>query len=335
MFHSSNLACGRPLLLRDLAEGWRGSNVKDASPEWTGYTPGTKKKYTWVLDGILQEYGDAPVEVLEDLRIKQVLTQFADGEGDKPRGSDERLRVLGSLLKFAHRRGFVRFNQLRGRKERGCANSYAHAFWTEQQIIDYRLKADELGLGPAADAVEFMAWTGLFPDQARHCLPSHVLDTSLERGTARGLPENPMLPGARAFIRQLEGRRRQPGVHNLLVTAKGKAWGRSNMHRVMKKVHDAAGIKHVSYFDGHPVVTEITAMDLRKTWAIRLMRNGYSNEDIIFLTRWHEDAVRDLRNLASLGTPKSCDDLLWPEVLKTPSAPSSSAEENSSTPSVW
>ena len=132
------------------------------------------------------------------------------------------------------------------------------------------------------------------------------------------MPAYPLTTEARALLDKFEVRPRQWGVKHILVDSNGAPWGRASVLGKAKKIRDAAQIVHVDLANDAAVTRKKDIKDLTKTWAIRAMRAGATDDDIIMLRRWKRDDVADLRLLAELGDhidPNELDRLSWASSL--------------------
>jgi hypothetical protein len=311
------------MLVSDLIAHWRGERCLPSSAKWASYKTVVQTRYSRVLDALPQKIRDLPLAIFDDLRINDNLERWADGDGTTPCAARERLSVFSTLLEFGRTQGFVRRNPLKKISRREAAKRYPHVFWTDTDLAAFRITAEAMKLGHVADAVELMSLTGLHIGLATKVCFGHVLEVSIERpfdeDETRGLPELPLLPEAKDFIEELRKRDRKPAIEEILVTKRGRPWGISNLSNFILRITDAAGINHVDESFDPPVITKKTSKDLPKTWAIKLMRKGRSDDDIHSLTRWHRDDIRDLRLLAGLGEQKSMDRLVWPAQISSSS----------------
>jgi integrase len=155
--------------------------------------------------------------------------------------------------------------------------------------------------------LELVASTGLGVKEAINLTWDDVTDYYVFRPTAddnrprRGLPAYPLTPQARALLDDLIERPRKPGVVHVLVDSKGAPWGRAWISEHFKIVRDAAQIECTDFSADEPIARKKDIKDLSKTWAIRAMKAGATDDDIIMLRRWKADDVAELRLLAEFS----------------------------------
>jgi isopentenyl diphosphate isomerase/L-lactate dehydrogenase-like FMN-dependent dehydrogenase len=85
------------------------------------------------------------------------------------------------------------------------------------------------------------------------------------------------------------------------VDSKGAPWGRAWISEHFKIVRDAAQIQCTDFSGDQPIARKKDIKDLSKTWAIRAMKAGATDDDIIMLRRWKADDVAELRLLAEFS----------------------------------
>lgn len=81
-----------------------------ASAEYTSKAPKTKKDYDRYLDELRDEFGDMPIEALEDKRVRREFYAWRDKRSDTPRAADYGWAVLRRVLSIAKKRGIVSIN---------------------------------------------------------------------------------------------------------------------------------------------------------------------------------------------------------------------------------
>lgn len=81
-----------------------------AAAEYTSKADKTKKDYDRYLDELRDEFGDMPIEALEDKRVRREFYAWRDKRADKPRAADYGWAVLRRVLSIAKKRGQVAIN---------------------------------------------------------------------------------------------------------------------------------------------------------------------------------------------------------------------------------
>jgi integrase len=225
---------------------------------------------------------------------------------DTPSLANETLGVLKSFFDFARLKGLMGHNPAAQTKPMRPKRKYAHVFWTEEEIVRFRQVATRMGQRAVADFVELMALTGLggqeaidlrFSDVTEHIVYRPLLEKGRER---RGLPAYPLLLEAKDFISNLRRRPRHTNSDTVLVDANCAPWGRAWVLGHVKAISEQAQIVDVELTSGETEATLKTPKALAKTWAIKAMRSGATDDDIVTLRRWHRSDVAALRVYADL-----------------------------------
>jgi len=72
----------------------------ERSPSWKGLAESTKKTWSSSLKQIVERWGETPLTVRNDPRMKAKIVQWRDSRADTPREADLGVTVLRELLKF-------------------------------------------------------------------------------------------------------------------------------------------------------------------------------------------------------------------------------------------
>ncbi len=105
---------------------------KDSS-EFRGTAEKTRRDYLRYIRDIENRFGDMPLVVLDDPRIRQDFKAWRDGMADRPRTADLAWSVLARILSVAFDRGLIASNPCRagGRLYR---SERRDSLWTEPMI---------------------------------------------------------------------------------------------------------------------------------------------------------------------------------------------------------
>ena len=317
---ATNLASN--LTIDDLIVRWCGNPSCGIRPstDWLKRRQSTRSRYSLKLDEIRGRWGPRALGDFEGRKGRLLIGDWRSELQETPRAADELVRVLNSLFEFGRMEGLIRHNPAADIPELGCANDYAHVFWSDADLQRFRDVSHRMSLRPVADFIDLMALTGLGVEEAIRLRFDDVTDLIVYRPVIeearprRGLPAYPLLLEAKDFIENLKRRRRHFLTDTVLVDANGASWGRTWVQLQVKNVRDAAKIDHVDWTTGEAVVSPKHVKDLRKTWAVKAMRSGATDDDIATLTRWKPSDIAKLRTLASLR-PHVVDvtGLTWPE----------------------
>jgi len=133
--------------LRSLIRLWRSENPnRPSSPEWEKLAVTTKKTWGAALDAIEAKWGDVPLTVFNDARMKAKIVEWRDSRAATPRGADIGVTVLKSLLKFGTLRGKVLINVAEGVPAL-CGKNHAdraEIIWTTDDLLLFEKAASEL-----------------------------------------------------------------------------------------------------------------------------------------------------------------------------------------------
>lgn len=117
-----------------------------ADPEFAKLAAPTKRSYDPILLAIVQEYGDMPVELLEERGARADFLQWRSTMADRPRTADLHIAVLKRVLSYAVDREIIRVNKLAGVKPLS-SGTRREKVWTDEQIAALLAVASpEIGL---------------------------------------------------------------------------------------------------------------------------------------------------------------------------------------------
>ena len=232
--------------LRSVMRDWRSANPdRPSSPEWDRLADTTKKVWGNALDLIEAKWGDVPLAVFNDPRMKARIVKWRDSRASTPRSADIGVTVLRALLRFGELRGKVHINAASGIPSIYRGGDRAEIIWTEDEIAAFCVKASELGLDHAADGLRLAATTGLRRDDLVSLTWDHVsafgirkMAKKRSRGKRR-FANVPTLPALYELLDELRGRHRASGVQTVLVDAKGNSWTPDRLTKAVAKVRDA------------------------------------------------------------------------------------------------
>jgi hypothetical protein len=289
------------LTLQDLILLWR------SSTDWSALALSSQDCYARWLEKLERRWGAIPLPVFDHHLATDKLEEWRDNLSETPRAADALVRSARSLFKFGRDNGLLTFNRADGIAELGCAKDYTDVFWTDDELIRFREFAVGMGRQPVSDFVYFLAFTGLALTPALNLQLSAIEDHAIIKppSTFRGRPRLkdclPRLPEAAPFLKELQLRWRQPGVSHVLVDGNGKAWVRGTLWLGVNTVTKAANIIHVDPLTGEGRLKRL--QDLKRTYALKLMKAGATDCQVASVMTWTPKAVRLLRTLgANAGT---------------------------------
>jgi integrase len=310
MFSVFDQSCSQPLTFCELVSLWRGDgHQRLPSQDWLSRAPSVQRRYSLVLNRLVEQWGDVPLIAFEDPRARALIFAKREEMSETPRAADEMVCVIRALFEFARRRAIIARNPTAGIKEYGRGNLYDHVYWTDDDIARFAAAASDEGMPELNDVVELIATTGLRISDAITLKYSQVqefvivcprLVTNSRKPAFKALP---LLPEAKRLLKRL---RAQSLLEDdfVLLKACGRPWGRASVFRYLKACRDKAGITHEHDDDGHVVTKPKQLQALRKTFAVKLMKAGLSDSDIISLMNWSHLEVANLRKASGCHQPR-------------------------------
>lgn len=316
---TANLSSARTL--NDLALAWCGDHSSGSPPsrDWLSRSESTRSRYLLKVQEIRNRWGHRTLGDLEGRKGHLLIRGWRSELQETPRAADETVQVVNALFEFARKKGLIGHNPAAQISQLGCANDYADVFWSDADIRRFREVACRMHLKPVAEFAELLALTGLgveeairlrFDDVGEHVIYRPLKEKDRKR---RGLPAYPLLLEAKDFIETLRRRRRRWQAETVLIDGNGASWGRAWILKQVKIIRDAAEIVHVDWTEGEAVTSPKNVKDLSKTWAVKAMRSGATDDDIITLTRWKRKNVAKLRAYVGLRQGVDLEGLSWSE----------------------
>lgn len=302
--------------LAELIIMWRGDGgAIPPSSDWLSRNAEVRARLALWLNEFADEWGSTPLLEFNQRSAHLQIRDFRNQLQSTWSKANEFVQVLKALFAFGREQGLMRRNPAAGIKRIPPPRSYAHVFWTEDDLDRFRQKARELGYDAVVDLLDLLASTGLGLKECISLTCDDVTEYYVFRPTAdderprRGLPAYPLTVQARALLDELMARPRKPGVDHILVDGNGAPWGRTWVTGRFKAIRDAARIENVSVDE--PIARKKDLKDLSKTWAIRAMQAGATDDDIIKIRRWKHDDVAELRMLGVANEKVDLNGLSW------------------------
>ncbi len=291
--------------LRSLIRLWRSQNPdRPSSPEWEKLAATTKKTWGAALDAIEAKWGDVPLSVFNDLRMKAKVVDWRDSRSATPRGADIGVTVLRALLKFGTLKGKVILNVADGIPAL-CGKNHAdraEIIWTDDDLLRFHAAATELDMLPAWDALRLAVASGLRRDDLATLKRDEIgLNAIVKKAKKRSRGERhfvrlPRLPELNAVLEDVKTRARRPDVDTVLVDERGEPWHLDRLTKAVAKVRDHAGIVHLDPETGEERKKHLH--DARGTFATKLMTVGrLSDQDIAGLMGWSVASVQRIRHV--------------------------------------
>lgn len=268
---------------------------------WKGFAPhagtrfakSTRATYAVYFREVVEEFGDAEIDVFADRRIRKQIIAWRDRFADAPRGADYRVAALSRVLKYA-----VDTGRLEANHAVGISNLYdsdrADIIWTEDDIGRWMEGDASNGVRPAnqteRDIITHARFTGLrrtdlanltrLADRGDHLVWNAVKGRKGKRVEVI----IPIVPEYRAYLDAAYARQ-SPGkvaCLNLITNRSGKPITPNGIGQAVRKRCRALGIdKHLH--------------DLRGTFATDLMRAGFLDHEIAEIVGWTSTQIRAIR----------------------------------------
>lgn len=285
-----------PRLLLSLIREW------EASPEWKdGLAAGTRKTWGSQLRRIEERWGEIPLAVWNDPRMKAKVMKWRNERTATPRGADIGVTVLRELLKFGGLGGRVLINVADGIPTLYRGGDRAEIIWTEEDMDRFGWHALKLDMPHVSDGLWLDSCTGLRREDLvtvnetnvwEHAIVKKALKASRGRRRHATMPR---LPELNALLEELRSRPRQEGVTTLLVNSRGQPWTGDGYGGQFNRIRDAANIVHIDEETG--LARKKHLHDVRGTFATRLLLAGLTDEEAGNIMGWSPDRIATIRRI--------------------------------------
>lgn len=292
-----------PTTLRSLIRLWRSEDPSRPShPDWERLAATTKKTWGSALDTIDTKWGDVPLALFNDPRMKVKVVEWRDSRAATPRAADIGITVLNALLKFGVLRGKVLTNVASGIPNLYTGGDRAEIVWSDDEIVRFRTKAEELSLGTVADALRLAALTGLRREDLVTLTWGHIsrfaiVKKAMKRSRGRRRYATVVrLDELDSLLEELPHRTRQDGVQTVLVDQAGASWTPDRLTKAVGRIRDDLGIVHVDAETGRHRKKHLH--DARGTYATKLMTTtDLSDQEIAGMMGWSPDEASRIRHV--------------------------------------
>jgi len=289
--------------LRTLIRQWRSRDPnRRSSPEWEDLAASTKRTWGSALDRIEEKWGEVPLAVFNDSRMRSKVVAWRDSRSDTPRAADIGITVLHALLRFASLRGKVSINIAAGIPSLYKGGQRAEIVWTEEELLRFHEAAQLLGKSYASEGLRLAAATGLRRDDLVTLTWDHIGQVTIEKRankTSRGRRRYATImrtPQLDQLLEEIGSRIRAPDVTTVLVGNDGKPLTPARLTKAVGEVRDSLGIVHIDPEDGR--VRSKHLHDARGTFATRLMtltEVPLTDQEIADVMGWSPDQVAQIR----------------------------------------
>jgi integrase len=289
--------------LRSLIRSWRSNDPdRPSSPHWDRLAATTKKTWGSALDHIEDKWGDVPLAIFNDPRMKAKVVQWRDSRAATPRAADIGVTVLKSLLNFGVLHGKVVTNVAAGIPSLYAGGDRAEIIWTDDELARFYAKAEEIGLRGAADGLRLAVATGLRREDLVTLTWEHVGEFSIaKKALKRSRGRRRYATVVRiaeldALLNELATRTRQDNVNTVLVDDAGAPWTPDRLTKAVAKVRDELGICYIDPETG--IRRKKHLHDARGTFATKLMTTTpVTDQQIAEMMGWSPEEVSRIRNV--------------------------------------
>lgn len=243
------------------------------SPEFSRLADSTARDYHRSIDRIVDRFGDAPLEVFDDWKMRGRILEWRDGWQGQPRTADKLVRTFGVILQWGIQRGHLRVNILSDIKALHESDR-SEIIWEPHHWEALAPHASQ----QLIDALELCRMTGLRLGDLVKVERQHIMGQTIKFRTAkrRRVVVIPIFPE----LDELLSRLAPDGP--LLRNSYGKPWTSSGLGGVFQKAKNKAGI-------------DVHIHDLRGTYATWLCMKGLTDSEIGRVIGWAPDTIADLR----------------------------------------
>ena len=296
-------AAPEQVTLRSLIRAYRSFDPnRPSSPEWSRLAATTKKTWGSALDRIEEKWGEVPLTVFNDPRMKAKVVDWRDSRAATPRAADIGVTVLKALLKFGTLRGKVLTNVASDIPALYQGGDRAEIIWTDDEIARFAAKAVEIGTTAASDGLRLAALTGLRREDLVTLTWPQVGDAAIGKKAlkrSRGKRRHatiPRVPQLDLLLEELKGRSRQAGVETVLVDDDGARWSPDRLTKAVNRVRDLLDIAFIDSETG--VRRKKHLHDARGTFVTKLITSKQCNDqEVADVMGWSPQQVSHIRRV--------------------------------------
>lgn len=271
----------------------------ERSPAWKNLAPSTQKTWSSYIKQIIERWGQTPLSVWNDPRMKAKVVKWRDSRVDTPRGADLGVMVLRELLKYGCLHGRVLINVAEGIPTLYRNGQRAEIIWTEEDINRFAFEAKRMDKLHVLDGLRLCAVTGLRREDLVTVSRSDIYDFAIVKRalkTSRGRRRTasmPRIPELDLLLQELDRRHRAEGVATLLVNSRGQPWSGDGFGGSFNRIRDAAGIVFIDPDTGEEKRKHLH--DVRGTFATRLILAGLADSEVAEIMAWSVEKVSGIR----------------------------------------
>lgn len=263
------------------------AGVWRASASWQGLAASTREVWAPKLDAITTKWGNVPLNVFNDRRMRDKIVAWRDTFAATPRTADFHIQVLSAFLAYAVERGRLASNIADGISGLYKGGNRSAILW---EPLEREVLADALDW-QLLDAFELLCLSGMrrgdavaIPIEAVH---EHAIVWRTSKSNGERIVTIPLYPRLREHIDLLLTRTRADGVRNLLVNSLGKPWTPGGLTGSFNKVRDQLGFeKHLHDARG----TFVTELCL-------LQNPALTDDQIAGIVGWSPTRIAEIRRV--------------------------------------
>lgn len=248
-----------------------------SSPEFNSLRDRTQKDYRIELDKLSTRWGNVPVAVFEDRKMRGDILAWRDERASTPRTADKGIVMLSTLLNWAVVRGRLTINVAKGIPQLYRADR-ADKVWLEADFAAIKPHCSK----ELDQAIRLASLTGLRLGDLVDIQWSHIGALALIYNTSKKNRRVvvPILPELRDLLAEIG-----PSSGTVLRNSRGAAWTESGLGGVFQKAKGKA----------HGFDTSLRLHDLRGTYATWLAIKGLTDQEIGRIVAWKETRVAEIR----------------------------------------
>jgi integrase len=262
----------------------------------------TRRDYERQLGAIRLEFGDFPVEAIEERGSRKHFLQWRDTMKESPRSADMHLALLSRLFAWAKDGEVIIRNPLE-RVERLHSGTRRDIVWTDEQLTKLLTEAT-----PHLRQVALVALWTMQRQADILTMPTLAFDgerVSIKQGKTGARVRVVAAPDILPVLKDAKGKERQ----RVLVNSFGQNWTSSGFRASWRKEMKRLDIKGVTFHDlrGTAITYAYANLDRPHDDKIKLISeiSGHSQEDAESIIRKHYLAGQEVIDAISRGTKKA------------------------------
>lgn len=271
------------------------------SKTWHDLAEGTRDLWGRELNLMDDRWGDAPVAVWNDVRVKAKVMAWRDSRAATPRQADVGIQALKALLKFGLLTGKVTLNVAEGIPQLYKGGQRDEIIWTQDDIERFRLAAIKDDAEHIHDGLKLAAVTGLRRADLVTLTWTQIgefaiVKTALKKSRGKRRKVSiPLTPQLEQVLDELRQRPRQEGVETVLVNSRGLPWSGMGYGTSFNRIRNLAGIIHIDE-DGNRRAKHLH--DVRGTFCTLLLTEWeITDKDAADIMGWSPERVGHIRKV--------------------------------------